>query len=71
MLEIAICEDEQADRERLQGMLYTILDKYKERVEKELEEKRAKKKEEEKLKERVILEKDFKFYFHGGHENDN
>lgn len=28
MLEIAICEDEQADRERLQGMLHTILDKY-------------------------------------------
>ena len=28
MLEIAICEDEQADRERLQGMLYAILDKY-------------------------------------------
>lgn len=28
MLEIAICEDEQADRECLQGMLYTILDKY-------------------------------------------
>lgn len=24
MLEIAICEDEQADRERLQGMLYAI-----------------------------------------------
>ena len=28
MLEIAICEDEQADRERLQEMLHTILDKY-------------------------------------------
>ena len=28
MHEIAICEDEQADRECLQGMLYTILDKY-------------------------------------------
>ena len=28
MLEIAICEDEQADRNRLQGMLYAILDKY-------------------------------------------
>ena len=28
MLDIAICEDEQADRERLQGMLYAILDKY-------------------------------------------
>ena len=28
MLEIAICEDEQTDRERLQGILYTILDKY-------------------------------------------
>ena len=28
MLEIAICEDEQADRERLREMLHTILDKY-------------------------------------------
>ena len=28
MLEIAICEDGQADRECLQGMLHTIQDKY-------------------------------------------
>lgn len=28
MLEIAICDDEQADREHLQEMLYTILDKF-------------------------------------------
>ena len=28
MLQIAICEDEQADRERLQEMLHTILNKY-------------------------------------------
>ena len=28
MLEIAICDDEQADRECLQGMLHTILDKF-------------------------------------------
>ena len=28
MLEIAICEDEQTDRERLQGLLHIILDKY-------------------------------------------